>query len=136
MSVFDKLNAGDPGSVIVMFDRDTGWDTMGEASFEPVRQVAIDDDWSPETTRPRERTVVVLSGLLDRPCGGDGSGGIRRDRGGSRVGGRRTWGRCVFPDCRQVGASRQSSVKVFLLGSGPGSRRRGRALEIRRSTSG
>ncbi|WP_127792233.1 hypothetical protein [Agromyces sp. LHK192] len=28
------------------FNRDTGWDTMGDAGFEPVRQVAIDDDWS------------------------------------------------------------------------------------------
>lgn len=28
------------------FNRDTGWDTMGAAGFEPVRQVAIDEDWS------------------------------------------------------------------------------------------
>jgi hypothetical protein len=28
------------------FNRDTGWSAMGEAGFEPVRQVAIDDDWS------------------------------------------------------------------------------------------
>lgn len=28
------------------FNRDTGWDTMGDAGFEPVRQVAIDEDWS------------------------------------------------------------------------------------------
>lgn len=28
------------------FNRDTGWAAMGEAGFEPVRQVAIDDDWS------------------------------------------------------------------------------------------
>ncbi len=28
------------------FDRDTGWTALGKAGFEPVRQVAIDEDWS------------------------------------------------------------------------------------------
>ena len=28
------------------FNRDSGWDAMGQAGFEPVRQVAIDEDWS------------------------------------------------------------------------------------------
>jgi hypothetical protein len=28
------------------FNRDTGWDALGEAGFEGVRQVAIDEDWS------------------------------------------------------------------------------------------
>jgi hypothetical protein len=28
------------------FNRDTGWQKMGENGFEPVRQVAIDEDWS------------------------------------------------------------------------------------------
>lgn len=28
------------------FNRDTGWAAIGEAGFEPVRQVAIDTDWS------------------------------------------------------------------------------------------
>ncbi len=28
------------------FNRDTGWAALGKAGFEPVRQVAIDDDWS------------------------------------------------------------------------------------------
>jgi hypothetical protein len=28
------------------FNRDTGWTVLGEAGYEPVRQVAIDDDWS------------------------------------------------------------------------------------------
>jgi hypothetical protein len=27
-------------------NRDTGWAPLGEAGFEPVRQVAIDEDWS------------------------------------------------------------------------------------------
>lgn len=28
------------------FNRDTGWKVLGNAGFEPVRQVAIDEDWS------------------------------------------------------------------------------------------
>jgi hypothetical protein len=28
------------------FNRDTGWDKLGQAGYEPVRQVAIDEDWS------------------------------------------------------------------------------------------
>ncbi|MBX9782544.1 MAG: hypothetical protein K2X48_04535 [Chitinophagaceae bacterium] len=28
------------------FNRDTGWDSLGKAGFEPVRMVAIDEDWS------------------------------------------------------------------------------------------
>lgn len=28
------------------FNRDTGWASLGAAGFEPVRQVAIDEDWS------------------------------------------------------------------------------------------
>lgn len=28
------------------FNRDTGWDMLGKFGFEPVRQVAIDEDWS------------------------------------------------------------------------------------------
>jgi hypothetical protein len=28
------------------FNRDTGWAELGKAGYEPVRAVAIDDDWS------------------------------------------------------------------------------------------
>mgnify|MGYP001627179244 CR=1 FL=1 len=28
------------------FNRDTGWEIFGKLNYEPVRQVAIDDDWS------------------------------------------------------------------------------------------
>jgi hypothetical protein len=28
------------------FNRDTGWTVLGDAGFEPVRQVALDEDWS------------------------------------------------------------------------------------------
>jgi len=32
--------------------RDTGWEIMGEYAYEPVRQIAIDDDWSALRFRP------------------------------------------------------------------------------------
>jgi hypothetical protein len=28
------------------FNRDNGWESLGKAGFEPVRMVAIDEDWS------------------------------------------------------------------------------------------
>jgi hypothetical protein len=28
------------------FNRDTGWAALGEAGYEPVRMVAVDEDWS------------------------------------------------------------------------------------------
>ena len=28
------------------FNRDTGWQALGNAGFEPVRMIAIDEDWS------------------------------------------------------------------------------------------
>lgn len=28
------------------FNRDTGWEALGKAGFEPVRQIAIDEDWT------------------------------------------------------------------------------------------
>lgn len=28
------------------FNRDTGWQVLGDLGYEPVRQVAIDEDWS------------------------------------------------------------------------------------------
>ena len=28
------------------FNRDTGWQAFGDAGFEPVRQIAVDEDWS------------------------------------------------------------------------------------------
>jgi hypothetical protein len=28
------------------FNRDSGWTTLGDAGYEPVRMVAIDEDWS------------------------------------------------------------------------------------------
>ena len=34
--------------------RDRGWDTLAAQGFAPVRQVAIDDDWSVLRFRRRE----------------------------------------------------------------------------------
>ena len=28
------------------FNRDTGWESLNKVGFEPVRQVAVDEDWS------------------------------------------------------------------------------------------
>jgi hypothetical protein len=33
------------------FNRDSGWGVLGEAGFEPVRMIAIDEDWSAKRYR-------------------------------------------------------------------------------------
>lgn len=40
------------------FNRDSGWEVLGAAGFEPVRMVAIDDDWSALRFR---RTAFIKS---------------------------------------------------------------------------
>ena len=45
------------------FNRDTGWASLGTAGFEPVRQVAIDEDWS----ALRFRRVEYISTLRRDP---------------------------------------------------------------------
>jgi len=45
------------------FNRDTGWEAVGRAGFEPVRQVAIDEDWS----ALRFRQVAFIK-TLTRPA--------------------------------------------------------------------
>jgi hypothetical protein len=37
---------GSSKNYVCEFNRDTGWTAFGAGGFEPVRQVAIDDDWS------------------------------------------------------------------------------------------
>jgi hypothetical protein len=37
---------GSSKKYICDFNRDTGWNRLGELGFEPVRQVAVDEDWS------------------------------------------------------------------------------------------
>ena len=43
-------------------NRDTGWRVLGEAGFEPVRMVAIDEDWSAK----RYRRVEFIK-TMNRP---------------------------------------------------------------------
>ncbi len=45
------------------FNRDTGWDKMGEIGFEPVRQVAIDEDWSALRFRRVEHIKTMIRGF-------------------------------------------------------------------------
>jgi hypothetical protein len=44
------------------FNRDTGWTALGGGGFEPVRQVAIDEDWS----ALRFRKVEFIKSLTRR----------------------------------------------------------------------
>jgi hypothetical protein len=46
------------------FNRDTGWQALGAAGFEPVRQVSIDADWS----ALRFRRVARIASLTRRPA--------------------------------------------------------------------
>jgi hypothetical protein len=41
------------------FNRDTGWTELGKAGFEPVRMVAIDEDWSAMRVRRVERIKAM-----------------------------------------------------------------------------
>lgn len=40
------------------FNRDTGWQSLGKLGWEPVRQIAIDDDWT--ALRFRKRTKIPI----------------------------------------------------------------------------
>lgn len=44
------------------FNRDTGWAALGELGFEPVRQVAIDEDWSALRFRRVEHIRTITRG--------------------------------------------------------------------------
>ncbi|MVM40806.1 hypothetical protein GO730_29095 [Spirosoma sp. HMF3257] len=47
------------------FNRDTGWAALGKLGFEPVRMVAIDDDWS----ALRFRRVEYIKKMTRRESG-------------------------------------------------------------------
>jgi hypothetical protein len=47
------------------FNRDSGWQALGEAGYEPVRQVAIDEDWS----ALRFRKVAYIKTMKRNPDG-------------------------------------------------------------------
>jgi hypothetical protein len=58
-------------------NRDKGWEIFGEANIEPVRQVAIDDDWSALRfkqvsaikTLTRNETMVLSQEGMDKNRG-------------------------------------------------------------------
>lgn len=47
------------------FNRDTGWAKLGEYGFEPVRQIAIDEDWSALRFRRVEYIKKLTRSKLD-----------------------------------------------------------------------
>lgn len=66
------------------FDRDSGWDPLGAAGFEGVRQVAIDEAWS----ALRFRRVEHIGKLKRDPERALTPEGKRRSRGAEREPGR------------------------------------------------
>jgi hypothetical protein len=58
------------------FNRDSGWAVLGEAGFEAVRQVAIDEDWS----ALRFRRVEFIKSMTRHPAGAISAVGRARTR--------------------------------------------------------
>jgi len=56
------------------FSRDTGWSVLGDAGFEPVRMVAIDEDWS----ALRFRRVEYIKTMSRSPEGAISKAGRRK----------------------------------------------------------
>ena len=56
------------------FNRDSGWRTLGAAGFEPVRMVAIDEDWS----ALRFRRVEHIKTMARNPAGAISKAGKRK----------------------------------------------------------
>lgn len=59
------------------FNRDTGWASLGAAGLEPVRQVALDEDWS----ALRFRRTEYISTLRRDPARALSAGGRARATG-------------------------------------------------------
>ena len=60
------------------FNRDTGWSVLGEAGYEPVRQVAIDEDWSALRFRRADR----IKSMRRNPARAVSQAGKQKARGG------------------------------------------------------
>jgi hypothetical protein len=56
------------------FNRDSGWSVLGEAGFEAVRQVAVDEDWS----ALRFRRVEFIKSITRNPAGAISKAGKAR----------------------------------------------------------
>jgi hypothetical protein len=59
------------------FNRDSGWPTLGAAGFEPVRMVAIDEDWS----ALRFRRVEHIQSMSRNPAGAISQAGKHKASG-------------------------------------------------------
>jgi len=59
------------------FNRDSGWKALGKAGYEPVRIVAIDEDWS----TLRFRKVEHIKNLKRNPKGAISKAGKKRTTG-------------------------------------------------------
>lgn len=62
-------------------DRDRGWDVLGAAGFEPVRMVAIDQDWS----AVRFRRVDFIKAMKRGPEHAISAGGKAKAQAGVRA---------------------------------------------------
>jgi hypothetical protein len=58
------------------FNRDSGWAVLGELGFEPVRQIAIDEDWS----ALRFRRVEYIKTMIRSQQGAISQAGRERTR--------------------------------------------------------
>jgi hypothetical protein len=57
------------------FTRDAGWDSLGDAGFEPVRMVAIDEDWTAKRVR---RVEFIKTMTRDRAFTAEGKARIAK----------------------------------------------------------
>ena len=60
------------------FNRDSGWHILGAAGFEPVRMVAVDEDWS----ALRFRRVEHIKTMARNPAGAISKAGKRKASAG------------------------------------------------------
>jgi hypothetical protein len=54
---------GSSRKYVCEFNRDTGWRELGKHEFEPVRQVAIDEDWTAMRFRRAENIKTMTRGF-------------------------------------------------------------------------
>jgi hypothetical protein len=59
------------------FNRDSGWAVLGKGGYEPVRQVAIDEDWS----ALRFRKAEYITSMIRNPGGAISQEGKRKAQG-------------------------------------------------------
>lgn len=65
------------------FNRDNGWNALGRAGFEPVRQIAIDEDWSALRFR-RAEFIKSMTRLPERAMSKQGKAKAARGTTGRR----------------------------------------------------